>query len=162
MTCKALLLCTGLSSLSGHDFGFLKDERWPVATTSQCSQNAVCYAGEVDSHSKCLDYFMSWNMEDKLNLGIQTLYRYCFGGPPLWAMEAHDEPDKCGACGGPRVYEMQLMPPLLYFLQQASKDLPPSAYGPSEWSWFTLLVYSCAQVLVCFLLTSWFFCFQNI
>jgi pre-rRNA-processing protein TSR4 len=102
------------------------------------------------------------NFKKKLDLSPEQCFRYCFGGPPLWAMEAHDEPDKCGACGGPRVYEMQLMPPLLYFLQQASKDLPPSAYGPSEWSWFTLLVYSCAQVLVCFLVTSWFFCFQNI
>ncbi|CAM6024131.1 unnamed protein product [Sphagnum balticum] len=85
------------------------------------------------------------NFKKKLDLSPEQCFRYCFGGPPLWAMEAHDEPDKCGACGGPRVYEMQLMPPLLYFLQQASKDLPPSAYGPSEWSWFTLLVYSCAQ-----------------
>lgn len=44
------------------------------------------------------------------------------------------------------MYEMQLMPPVLYFLQQAYKDLPPSAYGPNDWEWSTLVVYSCAQV----------------
>ena len=44
------------------------------------------------------------------------------------------------------MYEMQLMPPVLYFLQQAYKDLPPSAYGPDDWEWSTLVVYSCAQV----------------
>lgn len=63
----------------------------------------------------------------------------------MWATDAHDEPGTCGACGGPRVYEMQLMPPVLYFLQQACKDLPPSEYGPNDWDWSTLVVYSCAQ-----------------
>lgn len=74
------------------------------------------------------------------------LCRYCFGGRPLWASEGHDDPGACVSCGGPRVYEMQLMPPLLYFLQQAYKDLPPSTYGPNDWEWSTLVVYSCAQV----------------
>ncbi|KAG0575991.1 hypothetical protein KC19_5G046600 [Ceratodon purpureus] len=81
----------------------------------------------------------------KLDISPEQCFRYCFGGRPLWATDAHDEPGTCGACGGPRVYEMQLMPPVLYFLQQAYKDLPPSAYGPNDWEWSTLVVYSCAQ-----------------
>nr|XP_024398133.1 programmed cell death protein 2-like [Physcomitrium patens]PNR37948.1 hypothetical protein PHYPA_021058 [Physcomitrium patens] len=81
----------------------------------------------------------------KLDLSPEQCFRYCFGGRPLWATDAHDEPGTCGACGGPRVYEMQLMPPVLYFLQQAYKDLPPSTYGPDDWEWSTLVVYSCAQ-----------------
>jgi pre-rRNA-processing protein TSR4 len=81
----------------------------------------------------------------KLDISPEQCFRYSFGGRPLWATDAHDEPGTCGACGGPRVYEMQLMPPVLYFLQQAYKDLPPSEYGPNDWDWSTLVVYSCAQ-----------------
>ena len=32
-----------------------------------------------------------------------------------------------------------MMPPLLYFLQQATKELRPS-YGLNDWEWSTLVV----------------------
>jgi hypothetical protein len=66
--------------------------------------------------------------------------RYCFGGQPLWAREVQQQPGTCAACGGPGVYEMQLMPPLLYFLQQAYKDLQPSSYATHHWEWSTVIV----------------------
>ncbi|KAH8948986.1 hypothetical protein BDL97_10G006500 [Sphagnum fallax] len=62
----------------------------------------------------------------KLDLNPEQCYRYCFGAQPLWAREVQQQPGTCAACGGPCVYEMELMPPLLYFLQRAHKDLPPS------------------------------------
>ncbi|OAE18425.1 hypothetical protein AXG93_3426s1180 [Marchantia polymorpha subsp. ruderalis] len=81
----------------------------------------------------------------------QALYAdrtYSFDGEPLWAIDEHTDAANCAACGGPRVFEMQLMPPLLYYLQQAHKDLPPSIYGPDDWDWHTILVFSCAQSCV--------------
>jgi pre-rRNA-processing protein TSR4 len=81
----------------------------------------------------------------KLDLNPEQCYRYCFGGQPLWAREVQEQAGTCAACGGPRVYEMQLMPPLLYFLQQAYKDLPPSLYATHDWEWSTVIVFSCAQ-----------------
>jgi pre-rRNA-processing protein TSR4 len=81
----------------------------------------------------------------KLDLNPEQCYRYCFGAQPLWAREVQQQPGPCAACGGPRVYEMQLMPPLLYFLQQAYKDLPPSSYATHDWEWSTVIVFSCAQ-----------------
>ncbi|KAH8948966.1 hypothetical protein BDL97_10G005500 [Sphagnum fallax] len=51
----------------------------------------------------------------KLDLNPEQCYR-----------EVQQQPGTCAACGGPCVYETELMPPLLYFLQQAHKDLPPS------------------------------------
>lgn len=74
------------------------------------------------------------------------LSRYCFKGKPLWASKDGAEAGVCPLCGGPRVYEMQLMPPLLYYLQQACKDLPSSSYSPNDWEWLTLIVFTCAQV----------------
>jgi hypothetical protein len=49
---------------------------------------------------------------------------------------------------------MELMPPLLYFLQQAYKDLPPSSYATHDWEWSTLIVFSFAQVCLSCLSTA--------
>ncbi|KAG6547544.1 hypothetical protein Mapa_010992 [Marchantia paleacea] len=84
----------------------------------------------------------------KLDCFPEQCFRYSFDGEPLWAIDEHTDAANCAACGGPRVFEMQLMPPLLYYLQQAHKDLPPSMYGPDDWDWHTLLVFSCAQSCV--------------
>ncbi|CAK9859087.1 unnamed protein product [Sphagnum jensenii] len=90
----------------------------------------------------------------KLDLNPEQCYRYCFGGQPLWAREVQQQPGTCAACGGPGVYEMQVMPPLLYFLQQAYKDLPPSSYATHDWEWSTVIVFSCAQVCLSCLSTA--------
>lgn len=80
---------------------------------------------------------------------MYDIIRYCFRGKPLWASKDGTDPGVCSHCGGPRVYEMQLMPPLLYYLQQACKDLPSTSYSPNDWEWLTLVVFSCAQVTSC-------------
>ncbi|CEM06605.1 unnamed protein product [Vitrella brassicaformis CCMP3155] len=52
----------------------------------------------------------------------QQVVRYSFGGTPLWLKARDKEPgggdgERCGACGGRRVFEMQLLPTLLTQLQ---------------------------------------------
>lgn len=72
------------------------------------------------------------------------LQRYSYGGSPLLATTNLTKPDECKNCGSSRAYEMQLMSPLLYFLQQA--DDGSIACSANGWSWLTLIVYTCSRV----------------
>eukprot|EP00252_Welwitschia_mirabilis_P008153 TRINITY_DN19873_c0_g1_i2.p1 TRINITY_DN19873_c0_g1~~TRINITY_DN19873_c0_g1_i2.p1 ORF type:complete len:430 (-),score=79.68 TRINITY_DN19873_c0_g1_i2:493-1782(-) len=86
----------------------------------------------------------SLKFKKRLDCCPEQCFRYCFGGRPLLANTDRGDPGICALCGGPRVYEMQLMPPILYYLQQACKDMP-SVYSANNWEWSTIIVYTCAQ-----------------
>lgn len=63
--------------------------------------------------------------------------RYDFGGTPLW-VSSHNQPQNippCMKCGGPRVFELQVMPQLLVHLKVDSTG--------NSIDWGTLLVYTC-------------------
>ena len=71
----------------------------------------------------------------------QQILRYCRGGRPLFLTEPPCSPAQtlpaCGACGGARTFELQLMPALVSLLHAAG--------GGGQVEFGTVLVYTCTN-----------------
>ncbi|CAI5494403.1 unnamed protein product [Closterium sp. Naga37s-1] len=94
--------------------------------------------------------------------------RYRFNGHPIWPCAPPpllpDASQACPLCHAPRVFELQLMPPLLFFLLEALRERQEGGgeggargyggrrevgYGEvAEWEWMTVAGFTCSQVRV--------------
>eukprot|EP00951_Prasinocladus_malaysianus_P040260 scaffold460069_cov45-Prasinocladus_malaysianus.AAC.1 len=75
-----------------------------------------------------------------------------FAGQVMWPTAPIPETPPCEACGQPRVFEMQLMAPLVYYLDEAADWAESSGTDsglirrpPSSWAWATIAVYVCSK-----------------
>ena len=79
----------------------------------------------------------------KISLCPQQILRYCRSGKPLFVSKLPSNETRaapaCGSCGGPRTFELQLMPALVSLLQRT--DISTEA----ELEFGTVLVYTCAS-----------------
>lgn len=58
--------------------------------------------------------------------------RYCRGGEPLWPKAQLPSPSPCACCGSPRVFEMQLMAPVISLMMEAKDWMKQGAGEPGK------------------------------
>ncbi|KAJ0029264.1 hypothetical protein NQD34_004261 [Periophthalmus magnuspinnatus] len=75
----------------------------------------------------------------RISVCSEQILRYCRGGNPLFISEPPANMSQvvlpCSSCGGPRTFELQLMPALVSLLQGESSDM--------QLEFGTVLVYTC-------------------
>lgn len=79
--------------------------------------------------------------------------RYSYGGKPLLATQDRKSPDKCRHCDSPMLFEMQLMPALIYFLHEGVVDKAVKQ-SLDNWDWMTLILYTCSKVIISYIPSS--------
>lgn len=73
-----------------------------------------------------------------------SFVRYSFGGNPLCPVASVPKPGECKICGAVRRFELQLMPPLLYFLHEGADG--SSDISIDGWAWLTIIICTCPEV----------------
>jgi len=124
---------------------------------------AAKYAKEIEENSGNAD-FETDDIESITTIGDKQfkkfkkrlqrcpdqILRYNFNGEPLFPTNDEKEQNKiipaCTKCGTKRVFELQLLPTLLYFLKVDDYALEMDSHGiPNGMDWSSALVYVCPQ-----------------
>ncbi|XP_047311435.1 programmed cell death protein 2-like [Impatiens glandulifera] len=128
-------LCPNLASISiTNENGQEQEETW--------LEEAYEYDKALTADRTFLKF------KKRLNAYPEQCFRYSYGGNPLLPSAKSEDSGSCKHCGGLRNYEMQLMSPLLYFLQDQEKETKEHC-SLDNWNWLTLIVHTCSNS--CFL-----------
>ncbi len=76
------------------------------------------------------------------------------GGLPLWPKKTKPTPGQCLHCGAQQVFEMQILAPLMHFLEETcgwllddehdcTEQIECAMQVLSNWQWLTVAVFSC-------------------